>query len=221
MLFSFTYQVISNLTNDWKQRLISLDVKSENISSEVLLAAAFSVYMGPYDEDFRKEMLTKHWFQCLANQGMPVDFTAASASENKNGTAFSLGLREVESNTEKNATPQNEVSTEMTDTPSHVVLSANRTLPYEDVFYGIAKNLTNENTMRRWLTQGFSWNDVQSLVLLNPPLRRAVYCIDPEQRLRGLVAEMLLPNQELVELDFSQRYVSFFYFLFRTLNYIR
>ena len=158
--------------------------------------------MGPYDEDFRKEMLTKHWFQCLANQGMPVDFTAASASENKNGTAFSLGLREVESNTE------------MTDTPSHVVLSANRTLPYEDVFYGIAKNLTNENTMRRWLTQGFSWNDVQSLVLLNPPLRRAVYCIDPEQRLRGLVAEMLLPNQELVELDFSQRYVSFFTFCF-------
>ena len=105
MLFSFAYQVISNLTNDWKQRLISLDVKSENISSEVLLAAAFSVYMGPYDEGFRKEMLTKHWFQCLANQGMPVDFTAVSASENKNGTAFSLGLREVESNTEKNATP--------------------------------------------------------------------------------------------------------------------
>lgn len=185
------------MTNDWKQRLVSLDVKSENVSSEVLLAAAFSVYMGPYDEGFRKDMLTKHWFQCLANQGMPVDF-AASAGECKNNTeetVFSLGLKEVVS------------ATENIDTPPHVIVSTTTsTPPYEDVFYAMAKNLINENVLRRWLTQEFSWNDVQSLVLLTPPLRRAVYCIDPEQRLRGLVAEMLLPGQELVELDFSQRY---------------
>ena len=148
--------------------------------------------MGPYDEGFRKEMLTQHWLECLANQGMPVDFVASSTlnKDDKEKVPFSLGLKQedVKSKVEKGGIPPQ--------------LSSSS---YEDVFYNMAKNLTDENTLRRWLTQGFSWNDIESLVLLNPPLNRAVYCIDPERRLCGLEAKMLLPGQELVELDFSQR----------------
>lgn len=203
------------MKNDWKESLASLDAQSKNTPSEVLLAAAFSVYMGPYDEEFRKKMLTQHWTECLINQGMPVDFLTAHQPNNNESNTLSLGLRqEVIDANDNQITPKG--GSDVTQSTSLSIKTVPP--PYEDVFYAMAKNLTPERTLRRWLTQGFDWNTIESLVLLNPPLKRAVYCIDPEKRLASLMAEMIEEGQELVELDFSQRYVFYnmlLLFLFR------
>ena len=186
IFLNFLLQLLSSLTEDWKDTLKSLDQYTTNICSEVLLAAAFSVYMGPYDEGFRSKMLTQHWYQCLINQGMSVDLghqdNIIIGSKKDAGSSEAKQDKTLESGS--NTPPQ---------------------LSYYDMFYQVAQSLVHEDTLRKWLTQGYNWDVIQNLVLLNTPLKRAVYCMDPGHRLGQWLQELRLESQEIIELDYAQR----------------
>jgi len=80
-------------------------------------------------------------------------------------------------------------------------------LSYHDLFYNMAQNLVTVDVLQNWLTRGYDWDDMQNLALLNTPLKRAVFCIDPANRVENILKDLKTNNQELVELDFCQRWV--------------
>lgn len=132
--------------------------------------------MGPYDEGFREEMLMTHWCNCLTNQGMDIDFSL------RRSTLFGMHNQYFPTDEENQAS-----------------------LSYHDLFYNMAQNLVTVDVLRNWLTRGYDWDDMQNLALLNTPLKRAVFCIDPANRVENILKDLKTNNQELVELDFCQR----------------
>ena len=140
--------------------------------------------MGPYDEGFRKEMLMKHWYNCLTNQGMDIDFSL------RRSTLFRMIDQHM--------------------TADEKIPSTEPSISYHDLFYSMAQNLVPENVLRDWLTQGYDWDEMQNLTLLNTPLKRAVFCIDPANRVENFLKDLKTVNQEMVELDFSERFVFLF-----------
>ena len=48
------------------------------LTSEIVLASAYSVYMGPYNTQFRKQMVVKHWTKCLKDRGMKLEVNMKS-----------------------------------------------------------------------------------------------------------------------------------------------
>ena len=76
---------------------------------------------------------------------------------------------------------------------------------YENYLLIILKLLTNEERCRHWLTLNLVTNDLESLAILNAPLKRAMLVVDPAQKLERIIQQVALPDQTIVELDVSQR----------------
>lgn len=188
---------------------------------------AFSVYMGPYHDTFRAEMLSKHWPRCLDSQGKPVKISSRGdllfalkykkTSEKSSATNVGSGPEEEEENKEFThklmAEKQQQLSVgaseqQLNSSTSKSKSSETTTLPtYEDSVLTIAMYLVNEEICRNWLTQGFHLHEIESLCIMNAPLKRAILCIDPMDKLKRLVPSIKLKDQDVVEIDISQRYV--------------
>ena len=50
----------------------SLPRRKSAIPGSAAMAAAFATYLGPYDHNFRRAMLTIHWPMCLRERGVPL-----------------------------------------------------------------------------------------------------------------------------------------------------
>ncbi|XP_078672103.1 uncharacterized protein LOC144911712 isoform X1 [Branchiostoma floridae x Branchiostoma belcheri] len=50
----------------------SLARREVGIAGGVAMAAAFAIYLGPYDHGFRRMMVTLHWPHCLQERGVPL-----------------------------------------------------------------------------------------------------------------------------------------------------
>lgn len=62
--------MLSSGRQKWLKLLESISTREEAVAGGVAMAAAFGTYLGPYSFNFRREMLTEHWPQCLDERGV-------------------------------------------------------------------------------------------------------------------------------------------------------
>ena len=55
-----------------QQIIQSLPLRETSIAGGVAMAAGFATYLGPYQYNFRRLMLTVHWPNCLRERGIPL-----------------------------------------------------------------------------------------------------------------------------------------------------
>ena len=180
------------MTSNWKLTLSSIELEEQSLYSGIVCAAAFSVYMGPYNNAFRKKMLMKHWSKCLVDRGIPVVNSRSNI------------LSSVECNTSSNDSVKvNENEATLEDNDSSV--SESKVLSYHNYILFIIKCLVGEELCRHWLTLNYDSDDLENLAIINTPLRKSLFFVDPHDRLKMLINQVKIHDQPVVELDVTQR----------------
>ena len=174
--------MLSQLTHDWKATLDSMEAEEKSLNSEIVLAASYSVYMGPYNSVFRKTMLMKYWSKCLIDRGMKLEINGRS------DVLFSM---------------TSDVNNELIEKCE--MKEEEEIDSYRNYLLLLLKLLVGEELCRHWLTLNFSLHDLENLAIVMAPLKRALFVVDPNNKLEHLIDQMTLPDQTVVELDVSQR----------------
>lgn len=162
-----------------------MELEEKSLNSEVVLASAYSVYLGPYNGSFRMKMINKHWSKCLLDRGISLQINRRS------DMIFSM---ETYLNIEPDRINEMEGLEDDHDA-------------YHNSLLVILKLLVGEELCRHWLTLNFSVHGMENLGIMMAPLKRALLVIDPNEKLEGLIDQMTLPDQTVVELDVSQRWI--------------
>ncbi|XP_066025345.1 uncharacterized protein [Pocillopora verrucosa] len=71
-------EVLSSGRQKWLQLLESINTRVAAVAGGVAMAAAFATYLGPYSFNFRRDMLTVHWPQCLDERGVMLVVDSSS-----------------------------------------------------------------------------------------------------------------------------------------------
>ncbi|XP_057302207.1 uncharacterized protein LOC130636487 isoform X2 [Hydractinia symbiolongicarpus] len=174
--------VVKDLIANWESLLACIENEEVLLPSNVVLAAAFSVYMPPYKLSFRKHMLMNVWPKCLAEQGM----NAFRGS--KSDISFLLVVSSFGSNTEKE---------ESSDSSAHD--------SYQNHLFVLVRYLIGEELSRHWLTMNLNVDDIENLAMIKSPIQQALLVTDPLNRFSGLISHIKHETQDVVELDMQQR----------------
>ena len=70
--------MLSSGRQKWLQLLESINTRVAAVAGGVAMAAAFATYLGPYSFNFRRDMLTVHWPQCLDERGVMLVVDSSS-----------------------------------------------------------------------------------------------------------------------------------------------
>jgi len=177
-------QILLKLTTVWNNSLADIKFQEERLFSGLIVSCAYSVYMGPYNHQFRKELITNHWLQCLQEQGMV--FTCKRISK----------PNQVELD-------ENEIN----DSPSGEDIKSNL---YEDCMLTIFQYLCGEELCKHLLTLNYQINDFESLALMKSDyVKKALLVIDSANQLQKFIKYIQLPDQPINILNVANRDHSF------------
>ena len=172
----------------------SISQEESTLFSILLLSAAFTVYMGPYNYQLRQKIL-RHWLHYLWEQGMPCDILKSFDKErqktyNKNG------------NTKTEVNTYNDFS-----------------FKYDDHVLSLCRKTCGDEICKHWLTLNLHLHDMENLIIMKSAIKRALLVVDPQSTLSNkLIDNIKEPKQKVIYLNISNRYL--YFLLFHTSNCI-
>ena len=174
------------MTENWNSKLESISQEESALFSILLLSAAFTVYMGPYNYQLRQKIL-RDWLHYLWEQGMPCAIVKSFEGQNT----------------------YDENGNNMIKTNNYIDFSFN----YDDHIISLCQITCGEEICKHWLTLNLRLHDIENLIIMKSIIKRALLVVDPQSTLcNKLIDHVKEPKQEVIYLSISNRYLYFFLF---------